>query len=199
MTRQQIKERAKAQLGFKIFGNNWLFAVLALLLISVATGVVSAVTFGIAAIVIIGPIQYAMSFLFLKQARDGQQMDMKDLLSGFTSDFSGNFLLGLLQAIFIWLWSLLFVIPGIVKSYAYSMSFFLKVDHPEYDWKTCLDESRKMMNGHKMDLFIQDLSFIGWMIVGSLCFGVGTLWVSAYMQAARAQFYENLKNAPAIG
>ena len=51
-----------------------------------------------------------------------------------------------------------------------------------------------MMNGHKMDLFILDLSFIGWMIVGSLCLGVGTLWVSAYMEAAHAHFYESIQS-----
>ena len=56
----------------------------------------------------------------------------------------------------------------------------------------CITESRRIMSGNKMRLFLLDLSFIGWYIVGALCFGIGTLWVNAYHQMARANFYEDL-------
>ncbi|MEE1279133.1 MAG: DUF975 family protein, partial [Acutalibacteraceae bacterium] len=58
----------------------------------------------------------------------------------------------------------------------------------------CIKASMALMEGHKMDLFILDLSFIGWYIVGSLCFGIGNLWVAPYHQATHAQFYESIKN-----
>ena len=116
------------------------------------------------------------------------------MFKGFSSDFGQNLLIGLMTAIFTALWSLLLIVPGIVKAYSYSMVYYIKADHPEYDWRQCIAESQAMMNGHKMDLFILDLSFIGWMIVGSLCLGVGTLWVSAYMEAARAHFYESIQS-----
>ncbi|MBO6019888.1 MAG: DUF975 family protein [Clostridia bacterium] len=101
-------------------------------------------------------------------------------------------LLGLLQYIFIFLWSLLFIIPGIVKMYSYSMSYYLAINHPDWDWKQCIDESRRIMDGNKWKLFVLDLSFIGWYIVGMLACGIGVLWVYPYNEAARAEFYQEL-------
>ena len=98
----------------------------------------------------------------------------------------------LLSGLFIFLWSLLLFIPGIVKAYAYSMVYYVKADHPEYGWRECMDESQRLMTGHKWEKFVLDLSFIGWGIVGSLCLGVGTLWVMTYMAATEAQYYEYL-------
>ena len=147
------------------------------LIVTAVTGLLSAIP-GIGAVIVLvvtGPISYAVCAMFLKQARNNQPMNMEDILKGFTGDFKQNFLLGLLISVFTALWSLLFVIPGIVKSYSYSMAFYIKVDNPTYTWKECIDQSKAMMNGHKMELFVQDLSFIGWMIVGSLCLGIGTL------------------------
>jgi uncharacterized membrane protein len=87
---------------------------------------------------------------------------------------------------------MLFVIPGIVKSYAYSMSYYVSLDHPEFSSTECIDESQRLMDGHKWELFCLDLSFIGWYILGSLCLGVGILWVYTYHEQARAQFYHEL-------
>lgn len=198
MTRQEIKARAKEQLGREIFGENWLSAVL-IILINTAIMAAGGALVGVGtvvALVIAGPLEYGITKAFLKQTRDGQKIEVGTLFDGFKDDFTGNFALGLLMTLFIALWSLLFVIPGIVKSYAYSMAFYIKNDHPDFTWKQCIDESQNMMRGHKMELFIQDLSFLGWMIVGELCLGVGGLWVSAYVSAARSQFYENLLTAP---
>ena len=69
----------------------------------------------------------------------------------------------------------------------------IKADHPEMDAMTCIKESQKLMNGHKMDFFILQLSFIGWLIVGALCCGIGTLFVAPYMEASKANFYESIK------
>ena len=120
-------------------------------------------------------------------------MNIPDIFNGFRDDFSNTFLIGLMTTLFTMLWSLLFVIPGIVKAYSYSMAMYIKNDNPDYDWRKCIDESQEMMSGHKADLFMLDLSFLGWMIVGTLCAGVGVFWVNAYMSAAHAQFYEDLR------
>ena len=82
---------------------------------------------------------------------------------------------------------------GSVKSYSYSLIYYIKADHPEYGWRECLDESEKMMQGNKWRLFCLNFSFIGWILVGSLICGIGALWVSPYMQASTAVFYEELK------
>ena len=74
------------------------------------------------------------------------------------------------------------------------MIFYIKADHPEYDWRRCFEESKQLTKGHKLDLFILDLSFIGWSIVGALCLGIGSLWVLAYRYATQAQCYKVLKS-----
>lgn len=188
-----IKQRAREQLGGDIFKNNWLMAVVVVIIMGAISGALAVTGVGaIATIVVTGPLTYGAAWIFLGLARGAGSIKLEDLFKGFSNDFGKNFLLYLMQDIFIFLWTLLFIIPGIVKTYSYSMAFYIRLDHPEYDWRACLDESRRMMDGHKADLFVMDLSFIGWIIVGALCLGVGTLWVSAYMSAARANFYEAL-------
>ena len=195
MTRQQIKAMARAQLGNSIFGNTWLIAVVVILIqgaLSYLVNVIPGVG-QIATILISGPMAYGVASMFIKQTRTGEPMNIPDIFNGFRDDFSNTFLIGLMTTLFTMLWSLLFVIPGIVKAYSYSMAMYIKNDNPDYDWRKCIDESQEMMSGHKADLFMLDLSFLGWMIVGTLCAGVGVFWVNAYMSAAHAQFYEDLR------
>ena len=194
MSRAEIKALAKQQLGGGVFANPWLMAVATVFIMGAISGLANLIPVvgSIGVLVVAGPLAYGLNYIFLKQARDRQPVNIGDLFKGFTSDFGDNFLLGFMSGLFIALWSLLFVIPGIVKTYAYSMAYYIKLDHPEYKWRQCLDQSQAMMKGYKMTLFVQDLSFIGWYIVGSFCLGVGTLWAQAYLTAARAQFYNSL-------
>jgi len=192
LSRSELKQQAREQLGNQIFGEIWLFAVLVELIYATIISVTSSFVIGILAI---GPLTYGYAKLYLKLAREGGKMDIVGLFDGLKEDLSGNVLLGLLYTIFVALWSLLFVIPGIIKAYAWSMAFYVKNDHPEFGWKQCLDESARITKGHKWELFVLDLSFIGWIFVGSLVFGVGTLWVSAYMNATKANYYERLRDA----
>ena len=193
MSRAELKARAKAQLGNNIFGNTWLTALLACFIVGAITTAAGTILPGIGGIILTGPLSFGLFYIFLKQARDGQTMNIMDIFKGFTDDFAQTLLIGLMTAIFKALWSLLFVIPGIVKSYAYSMAFYIKADHPEYDWQQCINASKAITKGHKGELFILDLSFIGWYFVGALCLGIGTLWVVPYHNAAKAQFYETIK------
>jgi uncharacterized membrane protein len=147
----------------------------------------------VGALLITGPISLGGAYVIVKLVRTGQKIDFKDLFGGFTQDIGQNILLGLLSSVFVALWSLLLVVPGIVKAYSYSMIYYIKADHPEYDWRTCLQASQELTRGHKMELFVLDLSFIGWYLVGALCLGVGTLWVTPYHEAAKALYYEQLK------
>ncbi len=191
-TSAEFRAKAREQLGNNIFGNTWLYALVVCLIFSALMGFASA-TF-IIPILIMGPLTFGLAKVFLNLARGDETIKIEDTFSGFTSDIGGNIVLGLLISVFTFLWSLLFIIPGIVKAYSYSMSFYIKHDNPTYTWKQCIDESRRMMNGNKMRLFLLDLSFIGWLFVGALCFGIGTLWVTPYMEAARANFYEEISH-----
>ena len=222
VSRKELKARAKAQLGGGIFTSRWLTALAVCLIASVIFALCSlpgsfstlvqnvkslssgsfeniSISFSVGSglgtvllIVLTGPITYGKDRMFLKQARDSEDMAFADLFKGFTEDLGGNILISLAATLFCFLWSLLFVIPGIVKAYAYSMAFYVKADHPDYDWKHCINESKRLTKGYKGALFVLDLSFIGWYIVGALCFGVGTFWVTPYAEATKAHFYQNL-------
>lgn len=190
MSNSELRAKAREQLK-GIFTENWLLAIVVLLIQAAILGAAATVG-GIGTIIVTGALSVGVAGLFLSLARGKESIELGDMFKGFSNDFGGNLLLGLLYTLFIALWSLLFVIPGIVKSYSYAMCFYIKNDHPDYDWKQCIDKSREMMSGNKWKLFCLDLSFIGWYIVGALCLGIGTLWVDAYHTAARANFYAAL-------
>ena len=98
-----------------------------------------------------------------------------------------------LMSLFIFLWSLLLVIPGIIKAFSYAMTPFILEENPELGANEAIDRSRAMMKGHKFDLFWLALSFIGWLFLCLFTFGIGNLWLSPYMQTAFASFYEDVK------
>lgn len=191
INRKVIKQKAKDQLGNNIFGQAWMMGLLICFLGGLIIAGTGSITFGVGTIMLGGPLSAGIYYAFIKQAR-GNEMEIKDLFQPISKDFGQTFLLGLMMAIFVLLWSLLLFIPGIIAAYSYQMAFCIKVDHPELDWYSCLKASKRMTKGHKWQLFVLDLSFIGWAIVGSLCLGIGTLWVAAYQQAAKVQFYEAL-------
>lgn len=197
MDRAELKARARAQLGGGIFQNLWMMGLAVCLLIGLLESAATTILPAIGALIVIGPLEYGQAYIFLKQARDRQPVQLGDMFRGCQDDFGGTFLIGFLSQLFVALWSLLFLIPGIVKSYAYSMAYYVKLDHPDYGWKACIDESRRLMDGHKWEKFVLDLSFLGWILVGVLCLGVGTLWVTPYMAATEAQFYEYVRSCAA--
>ena len=105
-----------------------------------------------------------------------------------------------LRNLFISLWSLLLVVPGIIKSYQYAMVPYILSENPQMNWREALDLSKKMMDGQKWNLFVLQLSFIGWLLLGILLCGVGIYFVLPYMNAAEAEFYAELrKNSGMIG
>lgn len=98
-----------------------------------------------------------------------------------------------LMMIFVCLWSLLFIVPGIIKAFAYALTPYILVDKPELSANQAIDLSKAMMKGHKFDLFWLSLSFIGWMILCIPTLGLGLFWLLPYMTTATAAFYEDVK------
>ena len=195
----ELRRQSREQLGGKIFATNWLLMVVAGIII----GVVSAITrnplflAGIAGLVLAGAIRYGTARITVNLAKGGEKVEFRDLITGFTDGFGKIFLLGFMSDLFVFLWGLLFIIPGIVKSYSYAMAPYIMQDDPSKNWKQCIDESRQMMNGHKAQLFWLEFSFIGWTLLGMLCLGVGVLFVTPYINQARANFYLALKEQQA--
>ena len=104
--------------------------------------------------------------------------------------FSAILLMGLFTA----LWTMLFVIPGIVAIYAYSQTIYIMLDHPEMSAMEAIAASKQMMRGHKAELLVLELSFIGWAIVAGFTFGILLIWLEPYMQVSRANFYNAVSN-----
>lgn len=99
----------------------------------------------------------------------------------------------LLKSIYTLLWTMLLIIPGIIKTYSYAMSEFILHDNPELNGEQAICESMRMMQGHKMQLFLLDLSLIGWVLLSYLTAGIGFLFLYPYYNSAHAHFYEELK------
>lgn len=189
ISRQIIKQNAKLQLGSNIFGSTWLMALL-ILLIESAIISVAGYCGGIPAMLVEGPLVVGVTSIFVSLLRGNNIINIEDMFKGFRENLGRNLILGFLANLFVILWTLLFIFPGIVKAYAYSMAYYIANEHPEYDWKACLDESQRLTRGHKLDLFVLDLSFIGWYIVGAMCLGIGVLWVAPYHSCAKVNYYD---------
>lgn len=100
----------------------------------------------------------------------------------------------ILSTIYIFLWTLLLIIPGIIKSYSYALTPYILVEHPEMSANEAIEESMRLMDGHKFDLFYLQLSFIGWAILSILSLGLGFFWLIPYQMTAQAAFYKDIKN-----
>ncbi len=100
----------------------------------------------------------------------------------------------ILEGIFIFLWSLLLIIPGIVASYKYRLAYYLALDRPDLGPLQCISESKRLMNGYKSELFVLDLSFLGWYILGALTFGIVLVWKLPFIHVTYAFFYRQLSD-----
>lgn len=100
----------------------------------------------------------------------------------------------ILSTIYIFLWTLLLIIPGLIKSYSYALTPYILVEHPEMSANEAIEESMRLMDGHKFDLFYLQLSFIGWAILSILSLGLGFFWLIPYQMTAQAAFYRDIKN-----
>ena len=196
MDRKQLKSQAKAQIKDKI---GILIAVTLIIgAISVAASLVANLIPGVGMIVtIIVTPAFALSTvrIYLMVVR-GMTPEVKDSFSGF-DDFFSAFKVTLLVGLYTFLWSLLFIIPGIVKSYAYSMSLYILADNKGKSARECVRESVEMTDGHKAELFVLDLSFIGWHLLAFLTCGLVYIYAVPLMNAARVQFYLELKGEKA--
>lgn len=97
-----------------------------------------------------------------------------------------------LRSLYTFLWTLLFIIPGIIASYSYAMTGYILAEHPEMTASEAIESSKEMMAGNRWRLFCLQFSFIGWSILASLTFGIGYLWLNPYKEAAKAAFYREI-------
>ena len=141
-------------------------------------------------LIIMGPMTVGLSTVSLNVAR-GKEVEIGMLFKGF-NDFTRALVLYITNNILIMLWSFLLFIPGIIKSFAYSMSYFILIDNPDMSANDARKKSMEMMKGNKWRLFCLEFSFIGWILLSLLTFGILMLWVAPYMEIAMAKFYLSL-------
>ncbi|KXY18295.1 DUF975 family protein [Bacillus sp. FSL K6-0067] len=149
----------------------------------------------ISVMIIMGPLILGVYYLILNAVRK-KTIRIGHIFRWFQdlNKFVEAFLIYLLVKIYIWLWTLLFIIPGIIKSFSYSMTYFIINDHPEYSMNQAITESRRMMDGHKIEYFLLCLSFIGWFLLSVITLGVGFLWLAPYFYTTKAEFYKDLSD-----
>lgn len=188
MTRVELKNKAKEQ----IKGNIGKIFVMCLIIFAISLACSFIPVFGSLASFIITPA-FTLSFciVYLKLTKE-EEIAVGDVFEGFNK--TGKALwLNILIGFFTFLWTLLLIIPGIIKSYAYSMSYYILADNPELTARQALAKSKEITQGHKMELFILQLSFFGWFLLVGLTFGIAAIYVIPYMDATMANFYNSIK------
>ena len=145
---------------------------------------------GIVSFILGGTVELGYAKFLLKQY-DRKQLQFSDLFSQFER-FGTGFAQKFLRTLFTVLWSFLLIIPGVVKGLSYAMTPFILEEHPEMTASEAIKASMRLMDGHKMDLFILGLTFIGWQILACLTMGIGFLFLNPYMNAAYAAFYRSI-------
>lgn len=197
MTRVELKQQAKEQLKGKVgkFIPILLLYFVCAMVLAAITEVLSekmAVVGLVLTIVLTPPLTMGYYIVFLNTTY-GDTPKVADLFEGYKKLFGKSILLYLLNMVFVFLWTLLLVVPGIIKGYAYSMAWFVLAENPDMSAREVLKESERIMNGHKLDFFVLQLSFILWALLTCVTLGLAAFYVAPYQQLTITNFYHNIK------
>lgn len=150
-------------------------------------------------LILAGPFSLGLAIFTLSLSRN-EEARVEQIFHGF-QNFGSAIGAYLLMLLYVFLWTLLLIIPGIIAALSYAMTFYILADNPEIGAQQALEKSKKMMNGYKWKFFCLGLRFIGWVILCILTLGIGYLFLIPYVNVCYAKFYEDLKanelsNAP---
>lgn len=146
-------------------------------------------------IIIGGPFALGISIFTLSIIRGSEDAKMEQIFDGFKV-FIKAFITYFVMTIFILLWTLLLIIPGIIAAFAYSQTFYILAENEDINPIDAIRKSREMMYGYKWKYFCLNLRFLGWVLLCLLTFGIGFLWLSPYIYVSYAAFYEEIKANP---
>ncbi|MBR5464306.1 MAG: DUF975 family protein [Alistipes sp.] len=140
------------------------------------------------------PLQLGFYKTFLTAVRTDNKPQVKELFSGLTRRYHRS-AMGtlLLMNIYTLLWTLLLIVPGIIKSIEYAMTYYVIADEPELGCNEAIEKSMRLMKGHRWQFFKMWLGMFGWLLLGAITLGVAYLWIIPYYQAVFAKFYEEVK------
>jgi uncharacterized membrane protein len=185
LSNAELRSAARTQLE-----GSWGQAALTYLVYSVILGAAAGLA-GIGNLIVGGPIDLGFTHYVLRLKRS-KHAQIEDLFDGFRH-FEHSLVLYIVRTLFIVLWSLLLIVPGIVAALRYSMAMYILHDNPELTGMDALRRSKDLTKGYKGRLFGLYLSFIGWAILCIFTLGIGYLWLVPYIKVAEANFYEGLK------
>lgn len=194
MNRKELKTAAKAQIKGNI-GILFLISIV-VYLISLVPNFIPVVGSLVSAIVVAPALALGLVRIYIALV-GGKKPEVSDVFGGF-KDFWIAFKVSFLTGLYTFLWSLLFVIPGIVKAFSYSMAQYIIAENPNMGANEAITLSRKMMNGHKMEAFVLGLSFILWFLLVGITFGIAAIYVGPYINATMVNFYNKIKPAPEV-
>lgn len=184
MTFPEAKAAAKA-----VLKNNLGEAILVSLIYGVAISILSSIM-GIG-VLLFGSLALICYYNCLIQASINKKFKIDELFTRLTSEgLSSRIALSVLKTLYISLWSLLFIIPGIIKSYSYMLAELISLKHPEMTASECITESRRLMDGHKMNMFVLRLSFIGWDLLCMLTGGIGYILLTPYINQTIIEYID---------
>ena len=188
MNRAELKFLAKEQ----IKGNIGILFVISLI-IALINGVAGATGLGsLLSIFLLAPaFTMAVTKIYLRLVK-GTKPELADLFAEF-SNFWPMFKVTFLTGLYTFLWSLLFIIPGYIKALSYSQARFVIAENPDITATEAIERSKEMMEGHKMELFVLQLSFFGWYILVALTLGLAGIYADPYINATLVNFYNKIK------
>lgn len=197
--RSELKQNAKNQLK-----NNWGLAIGIIIVCTLISCIPNllveindeslaiAIIIPIITLVITGPLTIGQCKFFINLANRSNPK-FSDLWYGFNNILKAIGVT-LLVGIIVSIGTILLIIPGIILSFMYSQVYYIMTENPEMSIIDCLKESSRIMKGHKMDLFVLELSFLGWVILMGITFGIAGLYVLPYYSATLTNFYLEIKN-----
>lgn len=203
MERSVLKSNAKSQLKGK-----WGIAVISFLIGIIITSILSAIAnfvesdglkfiLEILNVLVAGAIAYGLCNISLNFANNNEAQ-ISDIFTGFNSKvYLKTIGLSLLIGIAVIIGTILLIVPGIILSLMYSQAYFILCEDNDKGVVQCMKESAEMMKGHKCELFVLQLSFILWVILGIITCGIAMLWVTPYMYVTYANYYKSLKSTDA--
>lgn len=191
MDNSYLKSRARLSLK-----GNWSSSMIVTFVYMFVAGILgglqSVALSNLVGIFVLSVFGYGLNITYLRTKRQEIKFNIENCFDGFKT--YGRVLgITLLVAIYTLLWLLLLVIPGIIKSLSYALTIYIAHDNPELSCDECINRSIKMMNGHKMDLFLLILSFIGWFLLGIVTLGLAFIAILPYYQMTIAHFYDEVK------
>ncbi|WP_214825061.1 DUF975 family protein [Exiguobacterium algae] len=142
--------------------------------------------------ILIAPLSIGWTWLALSVSR-GEKPAVSKLFEPFRNGYVKHVIVSFLVTLFIVLWSLLLLVPGIIKAFSYSLTFYILRDQPELKALEAITESRRLMDGHKMEAFKLSLSFFGWFLVGLMTLGIGFFFIGPYFSVTYATFYDSVR------